>query len=351
MVIISCPIVNCPFKTEDLSEGNAGISLNIHGNTYTSESREPAQTIAKTERMQRSTVSTEITLQKWSYFVWNWELYKKHTNIGEGNISTELLACCDDNLRSNLFRANNTIHTSTENDILEAIKSFAVKSESFVVAQVNHLKMRQGRDEPIRKFAARLKGQASICEYNTEAQCKCGEKPTVNYGDKVMRQIIAANIEDSEIQKDLLSALNNKESQMTVEQVIDFIEARENGRESALKLSSYQNQTLAPASSFKKNIRSQNKTYSQAMKPNNSKEKCMNCGLFGHGNHWGLANAHIRKKLGCPAYGKQCNKCQRMGHLSSACRTTTNPTTTAATEEQKAQEDYMVGGAVGIYPA
>ena len=191
--------------------------------------------------MQRPTVSTEITLQKWSYFVWSWELYKKHTNIGEGNISTELLACCDDDLRSNLFRANNTIHTSTENDILEAIKSFAVKSESFVVAQVNHLKMRQGRDELIRKFAARLKGQASICEYNTEAQCKCGEKPTVNYGDKVMRQIIAANIEDSEIQKDLLSALNNKESQMTVEQVINFREARENGRESALKLSSYQN--------------------------------------------------------------------------------------------------------------
>ena len=351
MVIISCPIVNCPFKTEDLSENNAGISLSIHGNTHTSVSVAPTQANAKTERMKRPIVSAEITLQQWSYFVWSWELYKKHTHIGEGDISTELLACCDDDLRSNLFRANNIIQVSNEIEILEAIKTFAVKSESFVVAQVNHLKMRQGRDEPIRKYAARLKGQASICEYNTEVQCECGRKPTVNYGDKVMRQIIAANIEDSEIQKDLLSALNNRENQMTVEQVINFIEARENGRESALKLSSYQNQTVAPTSSFKKNIRSQNKTDSQVMKPNNNREKCMNCGQFGHGNHWGLANAHIRKKLGCSAYGKQCNKCQRMGHLSSACRTTTNPTTTAATEEQKAQEDYMVGGAVGIYPA
>ena len=72
---------------------------------------------------------------------------------------------------------------------------------------------------------------------------------------------------------DLLSALNNRENQMTVEQVINFIVTIENGRESALKLSSYQNQTVTPTSSFKKNVRSQNKTDSQIMKPNNNKEK------------------------------------------------------------------------------
>ena len=158
------------------------------------------------------------------------------------------------------------------------------------------------------------------------------------------------NMADSEIQKDLLGVLNNMKNQMSVTEVVNFIEARENGRESALKLSNYQHQNIAPASSYKKSTRPQTKTASQAFKPNNNfKEKCSNCGLFGHGNHWGVSNSSIRKKLGCPAYGKQCNKCQRMGHFSTVCRTTSpyRPTTAAA-EEEEGFNDHMVGGAVGI---
>lgn len=350
MVIAKCPIENCDFQTDDQSDSLAGISLTIHANIHTTEKKEPsAIPKSRAERMQRPTVSSEISNEVWSYFKWSYDMYTRHANITEDEKPTELLACCDVVLRRNLFRANHKIGEATEEEILQAIQTLAVKSESLIVSQVNHFKMYQARDEPIQIYSAGVKGKASTCDYTTEALCECGKKTTVNYGDKVTRQIIIANMADSEIQKDLLGELNNRKS-MSVEQVVNFIAARENGRESALKLSNYQHQNMAPASSYKKSARPQTKNMNQVIKPkNNFKEKCSNCGLYGHGNHWGLSNSSLRKKLGCPAYGKQCDKCQRMGHFGTVCRTTLpyRPTTAAAEEEDESKE-YMVGGAVGI---
>ena len=209
MVIAKCPIENCTFLTEDQSESLAGISLTIHASVHTSENREPgAIPKSRAERMQRPTVSSEISNEIWSYFKWCYAMYTRHANINVADRPTELLACCDYDLRRNLFRANNKVDESTEEQILKAIQALAVKSESLVVSQVNHLKMCQARDEPIQNFSAGVKGKASTCHYTTEAMCECGMTTIVNYGDKVTCQINIANMADSEIQKDLLGALN-----------------------------------------------------------------------------------------------------------------------------------------------
>ena len=347
MVFAKCYVNGCDFQTED-TEGAIVVEI-LKSHMFNHEQEKTNARNGRAERMKRPTISSGISQQNFSFYLRDWKLYEKYIHPTE--ITSELIASCDDELRINLYRNYSDIENETKEVILEAIKSFAVKSESFVVHQTNHIKMRQGRDEGIRKFAARLKGQASVCEYVTPCgcKCKCPDKPLVNYGDKALRPIIAANIGDLEIQKDLLSALNNSKNQMSVDEMINFIEGRENGNESAMKLSAPHSNN-AVHSNYKKSMKPNGKPHFQADKPNHNKDKCSHCGTSGHGNHWGYANGHIRKKLGCPAYNKICNTCGRYGHFASVCRSSkVNKQTSAAIEEEEAYiEGHIVGGAIGI---
>ena len=59
----------------------------------------------------------------------------------------------------------------TDVNVLAAIKALAVRSENIMVARY----MRQGREEQIRSFYARIKGQADTCDYRikcTKAGCE-----------------------------------------------------------------------------------------------------------------------------------------------------------------------------------
>ena len=48
--------------------------------------------------------------------------------------------------------------TKNEQTIIQNIKTLAVRQENIMVARVQLSQMKQDRDEPIRAFAARLRG-------------------------------------------------------------------------------------------------------------------------------------------------------------------------------------------------
>ena len=348
MVKLPCGNTTCQYETPDLEMEAAMLIFKSHLTTHTEAVARPS---GRAERMKRPPITTEISMQDYSFFLRNWALYKKYLDKEE--ITTELLACCDEELRGNLFRTHSKIEESTEKEVLEAIKTLAVKKESVIVAQVNHFKIRQERDEPIPKYFARLKGQASICDYTVKFKTDDNREHTVSYEDKVLRQIMAANMADPEIQRDLLSRLNNSENEMTADEMVKYIEGKENGKESVSKLSNLHS-TNALHSTYKKSTRPPTKTYSQAAKPlhttqQNSQERCSYCGTHGHGNVWGKGSAHIRKKLGCPAYDKTCSKCSKIGHYTTMCKMMARPRQySAAAKEGHSQEDYIIGGAIGI---
>ena len=354
MVILTCGNNTCQYATADVEIGGATALLNSHITQHNSNSNQStARLTGRAERMKRPSITTETSMQQYSFFLRNWTLFKKYLN--EEEITTELLACCDEELRGNLFRAHISIENSTEKVVLEAIKSLAVKSESIMVARVNHVKCRQALGEPIRKFHARLKGYASICDYTKKFKDDNETEHTVSYEDEVLRQIIAANMVDSEIQRDLLSKLNISDEQMTADQMVNYIEGKENGKESALKLSN-QHSTNALHSTYKKSTRPPIQTYSQTVKPrptahNQSKDKCSYCGKYGHGNYWGKGSAHMHKQLGCPAYTKTCSRCNRLGHFTTECRMISSPkqSTAAAEERYSEEDDHFIRGAIGIH--
>ena len=111
-------------------------------------------------------------------------------------------------MRKDLTRAagKSLIH-SDEKDVLAAIKSLAVRSENTMVARVALSNMRQGHEEPIRSFYARIKGQADTCKY--EMKCTNAKCDQINdFTEEIIRNVIARGIADQEMQLDLLGEKN-----------------------------------------------------------------------------------------------------------------------------------------------
>ena len=87
----------------------------------------------------------------------------------------------------------------TEVNVLAAMKALAVRSENIMVARYALHDMRQGREEQIRSFYARIKGQADTCDYRTKCtKSECNEM--VDFAGEILRDVLARGIVDDEIQ-------------------------------------------------------------------------------------------------------------------------------------------------------
>ena len=133
----------------------------------------------------------------------------------------------------------------------------------------------------------------------------------VNFTETIVRDALARGVADPDIQLDLLG---DKNQDMTLEEVAQFIEAKEAGKRSASRLLD-SHAAEAASSSYKK-------TKQTALKDKN--DNCSYCGKKGHGK---AAIAHIRMKE-CPAYGHKCKHCQRDHHFETVCRSKDKPKAT-----------------------
>ena len=81
----------------------------------------------------------------------------------------QLLECYDEQLQKDLTRnAGGTLTGKTEDEVLAAIKTLAVREENVMVARVTLHNMKQDRGEPIRAYGARLRGQANVCRFTQQ---------------------------------------------------------------------------------------------------------------------------------------------------------------------------------------
>ena len=145
-----------------------------------------------------------------------------------------------------------------------------------------------------------LRGQANICKFIQ--QCPNCEA-SVDYTEAVVKDVLCRGLEDSEIQMDLLG---NKNQDMTLEQVLRFVEAKEARRRSASRLLLPQATDAVGGSSYRK----QKKT------PPKDQETCTYCGTKGHGRN---PPTRVRRKE-CPVFGTKCNYCNKDHHFEKMCR-------------------------------
>ncbi len=160
-----------------------------------------------------------------------------------------------------------------------------------MVARVTLHNMRQARDESVRAYGARLRGQASFCKFTQ--QCT-GWEATVDYTEAILKDVLCQGLGDTEIQFYLLG---DKNQDITMEQVLRFVEAKEAGKRSASRLLLHQAADALSGSSYKKHKRP----------PPKKQETCTYCGTKGHRSS---PSTRIRRTE-CPAFNTVCNHCTR----------------------------------------
>ena len=231
MPSIQCPVAGCTYATEDVDATLAASLLNLHCTHHATRAAPSTTTTPQVEKVRRPNISPAGTREDWSYFQSRWSEYKAATKIQGNDIVIQLLECCDEQLRKDLTRnAGGSLSGQPEATVMAAIRSLAVREENCMVARVQLHQMRQDRDEPIRRFGARLRGKAGICKFTM----KCPScKTDVNYTDAILCDVLTRGIADPDIQLDLLSDQNQN---MTLEKVMQLIEAKESGKRSALQL-------------------------------------------------------------------------------------------------------------------
>ena len=131
----------------------------------------------------------------------------------------------------------------------------------------------------------------------------------VNYTEHILRDVLTRGLADSKIRLDLL---RDKNQDMAPEKVLQFVEAKESGRQSAGHLLQAQG-----ADAARSQYQSAKNTELKNHKPNNpNSNPCHYCGKNGHGR-----NSPTRvRKLECPAYRKHCDHCGRANHFTAVCQ-------------------------------
>ena len=97
----------------------------------------------------------------------------------------------------------------------------------------------------------------------------------MNYTESMVRDALCRGLEDTEIQMDLLS---DKNQDMTLEETLKFVEAKEAGKRSASRLMIPQAANAMAGSTYKKQGRFPGKE-----PPVSERETCTYCGTKGHG--------------------------------------------------------------------
>ena len=306
---------SCQYQTDDLDAVIVAALLNAHCVIHS------APSVAKVDKLKRPTIGLAGTSEEWTYFKTRWENYVDGTNISGKEYVVQLLECCDEDLRRDLTRTHGSLTDKPKDEVFTAIKNLAVREENKMVARVALQNMRQDRDEAIRSYAARLRGQANICDFAMKCS-HCNHE--VNYMDEMIRDALMRGLADDDIQ---LSLLGDSNQDPSLTEVLKFVETKESGKRSAAQLIDSHGIESARTSYRQKGHKaSREKKIDQT-------EICSYCGKTGHGQK---ATPAIRKKS-CDAYGHTCSHCKKRHHLEELCRSRSNAKTgyQASTEDDQ----------------
>ncbi|KAL5014389.1 hypothetical protein ScPMuIL_008659 [Solemya velum] len=237
---VKCPIPGCGYGTPDYEATIVAALLNTNASSHNVVPSTPA----KVERVRHLTVTSAGTSEKWTNFENRWNDYKEATKIktknslySSLNVATRTCARTSHVLR--------VAPEKSEDEVLVAIRQLAVREENTMVARVTLNNMPQDREETVRAFGARLRGQAGVCKLDLDCP-HCAR--VVNHTDTVLRDVLIRELYDQEIQLELLGAENQN---LTLEEVFRFMDAKESGKRSASNLVDSQG---AEASKSKKTI-------------------------------------------------------------------------------------------------
>ena len=207
MPAITCPFPGCDFEIAETTEPVlAAAQLNLHALTHThatavNQHHIPQPAKQKPPKIPRPVITKDTSEEDWNTFVKKWNLFKNGTDIPATQITTHLWQCCDPDLETELFKDVQDIATTTETQLLNSIKKLAVISIAASTRRAEFLALHQDHGQPIRSFAAKVKGKAQTCAFKKDCN-NC--EHSVDYTDEMVKYVVISGIADEEIKKEVL---------------------------------------------------------------------------------------------------------------------------------------------------
>ena len=199
MPAIQCHIPNCTFATPDVDNAVAAVMLGHH-----LTSAHPAPAPRKTPVIPQPKLTGNIYEDQWDCFAREWAVYKETVSIAADKLPVYLLACCSQELKSSVERANPAIATQTEAEVLAAIKRHAVVSVAASVLRTELLSMKQDHGETVLAFSSRALGKARNCKLTV----RCPHNSDVDYSEDMVKQVVLAGMFDDDIKRKVLSTVD-----------------------------------------------------------------------------------------------------------------------------------------------
>ena len=185
-------------------------------------------------------------------------------------------------------------HTTAE--LTTAFKEYCSPKKKITYERHKFNTRNQGGNESSDQYVTELRILASTCKFET-------------LKDGLIHDRIICGIQNQTIKERLL-----READLTLKKAIDICRAAEVSREQVKSLTDRNSADIdalhkTKQDSRRSNLREdfrdqQNREYNHTRKNN-----CNNCG-----------QQHAAKS--CPAYGKSCNNCHKLGHFAKLCRST-----------------------------
>lgn len=269
---------------------------------------------SKFKKPDRPVINAGIDDREWALFLDSWSRYKSMVGVAVTDVATirqELRTACSPEVNKMLFEyvGASVLNACTETNLLEHIKSVAVKTVHKEVHRMAFSKMIQNQGESITCYVARLRSKAFLCEF--EVKCSCTPVTTVSYANEMVAQQLVAGLCNADHQRKVLSEATTLS---TLALKIERLQVLETTEASAVELHQSPPPSEAAASHYKREKRKKVATTpTPPMKENQQPANCRWCGNSSHPEGKSL------ERINCPAREKTCFSCDKKGHFSTVC--------------------------------
>ena len=204
MVILACAFEGCAFVTSALVILQSHVYGHAQAADRSSNGGSHTREISSAPKLDRPQIDVGVSIEQWQVFVRRWEVFKHGAHIDDASAAPQLFQCATQELGDTLLKSDAHITTKPLADLLTQMKKLAVILTATGVLRSELLNMQQSRNEPVRSFAARVRGKADACMFTTK--CSCGT--AVNYTDHMIRDTLLNGIYDADIQREILGMSN-----------------------------------------------------------------------------------------------------------------------------------------------
>ena len=317
-VALICSAPGCAFATPEAEVALSLQVLQLHASLAHPVQAQPVAQLAarpttKVEARARPKVTMETSEADWRYFRSEWTDYKSATHIADQALLDELWQCMEGDLKRLAFNQGGKDQLTTEDLMMDRIRSLAVRELHAAVHTVHLHEAKQLAEESVKAFAARVRGIAASANLSKAYTCSapnCGQQANISFTEETVYHVTLAGLRDSELQERCLSAAYMK-TVTNIQQLVQFCSAEESSKQNnptvggigALRASTYKKE--------KGGLKKQQQGGQQVQQP---LPKCRWCGGKPH-----QGQSMEERRNQCKASQHTCTACQGRGHFESVC--------------------------------